>query len=127
MRVFEDNALMRERLETPGEGRVLVVDGGGSVRCALLGDRLAQLACDHGWRGVVIHGCVRDAAQVSTLPLGVRALGTHPCKSGTSGRGDRDLPVHFAGVSFHPGEWLYADEDGIVVSVTDLSAAGSEA
>lgn len=121
VRVFEDNVLVRALLETPGEDRVLVVDGGGSMRCALMGDRLAQLACDNGWRGVIVNGCIRDAAQVATLPLGVRALGTHPCKSGKAGHGQRDLPVHFAGVSFRPGEWVYADEDGIVVSEVDLT------
>ena len=119
--VFEDNVVVRDLLESPGEDRVLVVDGGGSLRCALLGDRLAQLACDHGWRGVLINGCVRDAAQLAKLPLGVRALGTHPCKSGKAGRGERNLPVHFGGVSFRPGDWVYADEDGIVVSDVDLT------
>lgn len=120
VQVFEDNVLVRALLETPGEGRVLVVDGGGSERCALLGDRLAGLACEQGWSGVVVHGCIRDAAQLAKLPLGVRALGTHPCKSAKNGRGERNLPVHFAGVSFRPGDWLYADQDGIVVSDGDL-------
>lgn len=111
----EDNVLLRQRLEEPGEGRVLVVDGGGSTRCALLGDNLARLAIENGWAGVVINGCVRDAAALESLPLGVKALGTNPRPSEKSGVGEVEVPVEFGGVSFEPGALLYADPDGVVV------------
>ncbi|MEJ2692925.1 MAG: ribonuclease E activity regulator RraA [Candidatus Thiodiazotropha sp.] len=115
LKCFEDNALVREQLEQAGEGRVLVVDGGGSLRCAMLGDQLAQLALDNGWAGILIFGCVRDAAEISTTPLGVMALASHPRKSVKKGAGEVGGEVHFAGVGFRPGEWLFADEDGVVV------------
>jgi regulator of ribonuclease activity A len=117
LKVFEDNALLRSTLETPGEGRVVVVDGGGSLRCALLGGQLGRLAVANGWAGVVIHGCVRDAIELARCDVGVKALATHPRKSDKGLHGGRlDLQVRFAGVTFHPGAWLYADGDGIVVS-----------
>lgn len=116
LRVFEDNALVGEELTQPGEGRVLVVDGGGSLRRALLGDRLARRAVDQGWAGVVIHGCIRDSAEIANMPLGVKALATCPRKTEKLGRGERGLDVAFAGVIFRPGHMLYADADGIVVS-----------
>ena len=116
LKLFEDNALVRSALETPGEGRVLVVDGGGSLRCALLGDQLAELAVRHAWAGVVVYGCIRDSEAIGQLRLGVKALATHPLKSIKRGEGQRDLPVHFAGVTFRPGAWLYADADGLLVS-----------
>jgi len=119
LRVFEDNTLVRATLESNGRGRVLVVDGGGSTRCALLGDRLATLAVEHGWAGVVIHGCVRDAAALAGVELGIRALATSPRQSGKGGAGEREVAVSFAGVTFHPGHHLYADADGIVVAEAD--------
>lgn len=115
VQVFEDNVLVRQALSEPGLGRVLVVDGGGSMRCALVGDQLAKLALDHGWSGIVVHGCVRDAATLATLDLGVRALGTHPRKSVKKGEGSRGVPVTFGGVTFTPGQQLVADADGIVL------------
>ncbi|HXH02239.1 MAG TPA: ribonuclease E activity regulator RraA [Candidatus Competibacteraceae bacterium] len=115
LKAFEDNSLVREILKEPGQGRVLVVDGGGSLRCAMLGDQLAELAEKNGWEGVVINGCIRDSAEIAQIDLGVKALGTHPLKTIKRGAGERDVPVRFAGVSFIPGHWLYADEDGIVV------------
>jgi len=115
LKVFEDNTLVRETLSQPGEGKVLVVDGGGSRRCALVGDRLATLARDNGWAGIVVNGCIRDGAVVATIEVGVKALGLHPKKSLKRGEGQRDLPVSFAGVRFIPGATLYADLDGIVV------------
>jgi regulator of ribonuclease activity A len=115
VRCFEDNSRVRETLESDGRGRVLVVDAGGSLRCAMLGDNLAQLALDHGWAGVVMYGCVRDAAVLSTLPLGVKALATHPRKSEKRGEGEVNVPVRFGGVTFVPGQRLYADEDGVIV------------
>ncbi len=115
-KVFEDNSLVRAALEEPGEGRVLVVDGGGSMRCALLGDNLAALGQRNGWAGVVVYGCIRDSADIAGIEIGVKALNTHPLKSVKKGIGERDVPVTFAGLTFHPGEFLYADEDGLIVS-----------
>lgn len=120
VRVFEDNVLVRQALEESGERRVLVVDGGGSTRCALVGDQLAQLAHDNGWAGVVINGCIRDAGEIADIPLGVKALHTIPKKSGKQGSGDRNVPVHFAEITFRPGQYLYADADGIIVANRDL-------
>jgi len=117
---FEDNSLVRKTLESDGRGRVLVVDGGGSMRRALLGDQLAELAIRHHWSGVVINGCIRDSAVIGTLPLGVKALGTHPLKSEKKDRGKVNLPVYFAEIEFTPGAWLYADEDGVVVAAEEL-------
>lgn len=120
VRVFEDNVLVRQAVESPGDGRVLVVDGGASLRCALLGDRLAQLACDNGWSGVVVNGCIRDAVQIGEIAIGVRALNVHPRKSRKLGAGEAEVPVSFAGVLFHPGDYLYADADGIVTAAHEL-------
>jgi regulator of ribonuclease activity A len=120
LRVFEDNALVREMLENEGRGRVLVVDGGGSLRAALVGGRLAALARDNGWSGIIVHGCIRDAVEIGATPVGVRALGTSPMKSAKTGAGERSVAVTFAGVTFRPGEWLYADADGIVVADGEL-------
>lgn len=115
LKCFEDNSLVREQLEQPGQGRVLVVDAGGSLRCAMLGDLLAQLAVDNGWTGVVMYGCIRDSVEIGEMPLGVMAMATHPRKSVKKGVGEVGGNVEFAGVIFKPGEWLYADEDGVVV------------
>ena len=114
--VFEDNSRVREMLSEPGEGRVLVVDGGGSRRCALVGDQLGALAVKNGWAGIVVYGCIRDSVALGQLPLGVRALATHPLKSVKNGVGERELAVTFDGVTFRPGDWLYADEDGVITS-----------
>jgi regulator of ribonuclease activity A len=117
LKVFEDNALVRSTLETPGAGRVLVVDGGGSRRCALVGGNLAKLGASNGWAGILVHGCIRDSREIAGTDLGVMALGTHPRKSekglhsAVSGRG-----VTFAGVTFRVGGWLYADDDEVVVA-----------
>ncbi|MGB2942606.1 MAG: ribonuclease E activity regulator RraA [Candidatus Macondimonas sp.] len=121
VKLFEDNALVRSILETPGAERVLVVDGGGSMRCALLGDQLAELAVRNGWAGVVVYGCIRDSEAIGQLPLGVKALATHPLKSIKRGEGQREIPVRFAGVHFRPGAWLYADGDGLIVSEHPLT------
>jgi regulator of ribonuclease activity A len=120
VRVFEDNGLVRQVLESPGQGRVLVVDGGGSVRSALLGGRLAALAHQNGWSGLVVHGSVRDSAELADTALGVKALHAVPMKSGKAGTGQRSVPVTFAGVTFTPGGYLWADRDGIVVADRDL-------
>lgn len=117
LRVFEDNALVRSTLETPGEGRVLVVDGGGSLRCALLGGNLGQLAVDNHWAGVVVYGLIRDSVEIAQQNFGLKAMGTHPRKSKKgSNPCEEDIAVEFAGVTFKPGAFLYADSDGILVS-----------
>ncbi len=111
----EDNGLLRDLVRTPGAGCVLVVDGGGSLRTALVGDVIAGAARDHGWAGLVVHGAVRDSAALTGLDLGIKALGTNPRKSGKAGAGAVDVPVTFGGVTFQPGEVLHADDDGIVL------------
>ncbi|MCB9898195.1 MAG: ribonuclease E activity regulator RraA [Planctomycetes bacterium] len=116
LQVFEDNVLVKQALAEPGHGAVLVVDGGGSRRCALLGDVLAASAVANGWTGVVVAGCVRDGAVLATLDLGVLALGTHPMRSVKRGAGVRDEPIEVLGARVVPGMWLYADEDGVLVS-----------
>lgn len=117
---FEDNSLVKEFLAEPGAGKVLVVDGGGSMRRAMLGDKLAASAVENGWAGVLVNGCIRDSAEIATMELGVKALGTHPCKTEKRGLGRHNEPVRFAGVTFRPGYYLYADEDGILVSAKPL-------
>ena len=123
LRCFEDNSLVRTALEEPGEGRVLVVDGGGSLRCALLGGNLAQLADRNGWAGVIVNGCVRDADEIDACAIGVRALAAHPRKSDKRGIGQRDAVVEFAGSRIAPGQWCYADRDGILISDRPLGQA----
>ena len=118
LKCYEDNSLVGELLRQPGEGRVLVVDGGGSLRCAMLGDRLAQHAVDNQWAGVLMFGCVRDSVDIGGMPIGVMALAATPRKSIKKGIGEIGSIIKFAGVTFNPGEWLYADEDGIVVLST---------
>ena len=120
LKLYEDNTLVREVLGEAGAGKVLVVDGGGSLRCALLGDQIAELAVKNQWEGVVIYGCIRDSVAIAALPLGVRALDTNPKKSVKRNEGTRDLVLSFGGVDFTPGHWLYADEDGVLVSPTAL-------
>lgn len=116
LKTFEDNTKVRALVETPGDGRVLVVDGGASRRCALFGGNLAVLAANNGWAGVVINGCARDADEIDAENVGVRALGLCPRKSVKSGLGTEDVTVRFGGLTINPGDWLYADRDGIIVS-----------
>ena len=120
VKCFEDNSMVRQMLSQPGEGAVLVVDGGGSKRCAMLGDMLAQMGVDNDWAGVIMNGMIRDSADINQMPIGVRALGTFPLKSQKENIGKIDIPVKFAGVVFKPGHYLYADEDGIIVSEGEL-------
>jgi regulator of ribonuclease activity A len=120
VKAHEDNALVREAIERPGLGRVLVVDGGGSLRCALLGGRLVALAHEQGWRGLIVFGCVRDAEEIRQVPIGVRALQTNPLRSPKIGAGQHDIPVRFGEVTFRPGEFVCADDDGIVVTRSPL-------
>ena len=120
VRAFEDNVLVRQTLETNGNGCVLVVDGGGSVKCALIGDILSQLAIDNQWRGLIIYGAIRDSKEISGMPIGLKALNTSPRKSRKAGIGATGEPLQFAGVTIHPGNYVYADLDGILVAGTDL-------
>ena len=121
LKCFEDNSLVRTALEEPGAGRVLVVDGGGSLRCALLGGNLAKLAEQNGWAGVIVNGSVRDVDEIDGCRIGVRALASHPRKSDKRGVGVRDVAVEFWGVRIRPGEWICADRDGVIVSVAPLT------
>lgn len=116
LKLFEDNSLLAEVVRAPGAGRVLVVDGGGSLRCALLGGNLAAAAAVNGWAGIVINGCVRDADEIDACNLGVRALALNPRRSPKRGEGQRDAIVSFLGATIRPGQWLYADRDGVIVS-----------
>lgn len=116
VKVFEDNVLVKEQFQQNGKGKVLVVDGGGSERVALMGDNVAALAIENEWEGVVIFGCIRDAADIDEMEIGIRAIGTHPFKSYKKGEGEVQIPLQFAACKFTPGEYLYADEDGIIVS-----------
>lgn len=123
VRAPEDNTVVRAALEEPGEGRVLVVDGGGSRRCALLGGNLAALGAENGWAGIVVHGCVRDSEEIAACRIGVKALATHPRRSDKEGRGARDVECAFAGLVVRSGEHVYADEDGLLVASGPLSLA----
>lgn len=116
VKCHEDNSLVKEHVANPGEGRVMVVDGGGSLRCALLGDMLAEKAAENNWAGLIIYGCIRDVDEIRKTDLGVQALRTIPIKSNRKGRGDLNIPVTFGGVTFNPGEFVYADNNGIIVS-----------
>ncbi|HEX2495098.1 MAG TPA: ribonuclease E activity regulator RraA [Steroidobacter sp.] len=116
IKCFEDNSRVRELVTEAGAGRVLVIDAGGSLRRAVLGDLLAQKAADSGWSGVVIYGCLRDSAAIGRMPIGVKALGACPLKTEKRNEGQRDIAVRFAGATFRPGDWIYADEDGVIVA-----------
>jgi regulator of ribonuclease activity A len=120
VRCFEDNSVVKSALAEDGTGKVLVVDGSGSMRCALLGDMLAAMAARNGWRGILVNGCVRDVEILKTIELGVLALNRHPARSRKGGEGERDLPLRFSSVSFRPGRHLYADANGVVVADRDL-------
>ena len=115
VRCHRDNALVKSVLQTPGDGAVLVVDGGGSLESALVGDIIAGAAVENGWAGIIVFGAVRDAAVLATLPLGVKALGTNPRKSAKDGVGEVDVAIEIAGVVFAPGRHVWADEDGVLV------------
>ena len=120
IKCFEDNSLVREALKSPGQGKVLVIDGGGSTRRALVGDLLAQAGANNQWAGILVYGCIRDSGVIATINIGCKALGTLPMKTDKKGIGEKDLTVHFADVDFVPGHFLYADEDGIIVSASNL-------
>ena len=120
VRTLEDNALLKNLLSGPGQGAVLVVDGGGSLRTALLGEMIAGAALKNGWAGIILHGAVRDTLALAQLDLGIKALGSNPRKSGKLATGQVDVPVEFGGVRFAPGMWVYSDDDGVVVSERQL-------
>jgi len=120
VKCFEDNSRIKEALAEPGGGRVLVVDAGGSLRCAMLGDLIAASAVEQGWAGVVIDGCVRDTAALSAMSLGIKARAATPRKSTRRGEGQRDLPIDIAGVPVAPGNWVYADGDGVLIAAEAL-------
>lgn len=115
VRCYRDNALLKSILGTPGDGAVLVIDGGAALESALVGDIIAGLAVDHEWAGIVVNGAIRDSVAIASLPIGVKALGTNPQKSSKNGTGEADVTVEFGGVKFRPGAMLFADEDGILV------------
>ena len=117
---FEDNSRVRDLVATDGRGKVLVVQSGGSLRRSLLGDMLAEKAVANGWSGFVINGCVRDVEALAKLPLGVKALAACPVKTEKRGVGEVDVEVSFAGITFSPGQWLYADGNGVIVANRDL-------
>ncbi|WP_019334043.1 ribonuclease E activity regulator RraA [Pseudomonas syringae] len=121
LKCFEDNSLVKEQVELDGKGKVLVVDGGGALRCALLGDMLAEKAAKNGWEGLVIYGCVRDVDMLAQTDLGVQALASYPKRSEKRGVGQLNLPVTFGGVTFRPGEYLYADNNGVIISPSPLT------
>jgi regulator of ribonuclease activity A len=120
IKCFEDNSLVKQAVAEPGDGAILVVDAGGSPRCAMLGDLLAEQAVENGWAGVVMYGCVRDVDILATLPLGVQALGCHPRKSEKRGEGQRDVTISFASATITSGNWLYADNNGILIADREL-------
>lgn len=116
IKCHEDNSLVKACVGEPGEGRVIVVDGGGSLRRALLGDMLAAKAADNGWAGLVINGVIRDVDEIAATPLGVQALGKCPIKTDKLGQGQRDIEIDIAGVTIAPGDYVYADNNGVLVS-----------
>ena len=120
LKIFEDNQLVRDQVNSNGNGKVLVIDGGASMRRALLGDMLAAKAVENGWNGVVINGCIRDSVDMSTMDLGVMALGTHPLKTVKDGVGQTNVAVSFSNLNINPGNYIYVDEDGMIVSEKSL-------
>ena len=120
VKCHEDNSVVKETAGTPGQGKVMVVDGGASMRRSLLGDMIAENAVKNGWAGFIIYGCIRDVDAIGALDIGVQALGTIPLKTDKRGIGDRNVSVTFGGITFNPGEFVYADNNGIIVSAEPL-------
>ncbi|MCV3272754.1 ribonuclease E activity regulator RraA [Roseobacter sinensis] len=120
VKCFEDNTFVRAQLDTPGDGRILVVDGGGSTRIALLGDMLAQQAIDNGWAGIVLNGAIRDSAEIAEMNTLVFALATSPVKSAKKGWGEASVRIDVGGAAVAPGHWAYADADGVLISSRSL-------
>ena len=121
IKCFEDNSLVKQLVGTSGEGRVIVVDAGGSLRRACLGDMLAEQAASNGWAGLIIYGCIRDVDQIRATDIGVQALGVHPMKTDKKGVGELNIPVTFGGVTFAPKDYVYADNNGIILSAQTLA------
>lgn len=121
IKCFEDNSVVKKLLDTPGNGQVIVMDGGGSLRRAILGDMLANKAMSNGWAGLVINGCIRDCSEIAAMEIGLKALNTHPMKTEKRGLGDLNVEVTFAGHTICPGDWVYADPNGILISERELS------
>lgn len=115
VKCFEDNSRVKETLAAAGQDRVLVVDGGASMRCALLGDMIAKSACDNGWAGIIVYGCVRDVDEIARMDIGVMALASIPKKSVRKGLGEMGVSLNIGGVAIHDGAWVYADNNGIIV------------
>jgi len=120
LKIFEDNQLVRDQVHSDGKGKVLVIDGGASMRRALLGDMLAAKAVENGWSGIIINGCIRDAEDMAYMKLGVMALGTHPLKTVKEGIGKTNVSVSFSGLNFEPADFIYIDIDGIIISEKPL-------
>ncbi|HEW97045.1 MAG: putative 4-hydroxy-4-methyl-2-oxoglutarate aldolase [Candidatus Parabeggiatoa sp. nov. 3] len=120
VKVYDDCLLVQEIVNQPGQGKVLVVDGGGSLRCALVGKVIAQLAADKGWEGIIVDGCIRDVATLAQMNIGIKALNSYPLSNTKNGRGDHNVPVTFAGLTFFPKHYVYADADGIIVAESQL-------
>ena len=120
LKLFEDNSLVRKQLETEGKGKVLIIDGGGSLRCALVGDQLAELAIRNNWEGIIVNGCIRDSHQINKMAVGIKALNTCPVKSIKRNIGEQNISVKFAGITFNPGQFIYTDEDGLLLSEKKL-------
>ena len=120
---FEDNSLVVEQVKSPGEGRALVIDGKGSLRCSLLGDQLAATAIDNGWSAILINGCLRDVEIIAPMKLVVMALASIPRKTVKAGKGSLNVPISFAGITFHPEHYLFIDETGILVAKSNLLAS----
>lgn len=120
VKCFEDNSKVKQLVDTDGKGKVMVVDGGGSLRHALLGDMLAEKAAKNGWEGIIVYGCIRDVDVIMQTELGVQALATNPLKTDKRDIGDVNVPVKFGGVTFVPGQFVYADNNGVIVSPQKL-------
>jgi len=120
LKLFEDNSFVRKQLESNGKGKVLVVDGGASLRCALVGDKLAELAITNKWEGIIVNGCIRDSYLINQMDIAIKAINTSPVKSIKRNRGKMNIPVNFSGVTFIPGQFVYSDNDGVLISKKSL-------
>jgi regulator of ribonuclease activity A len=120
LKLFEDNSFVRKQLESNGKGKVLVVDGGASLRCALFGDKLAELAITNKWEGIIVNGCIRDSYLINQMDIAIKAINTSPVKSIKRNIGKMNIPVNFSGVTFIPGQFVYSDNDGVLISKKSL-------
>jgi regulator of ribonuclease activity A len=120
LKLFEDNSFVRKQLESNGKGKVLVVDGGASLRCALVGDKLAELAITNKWEGIIVNGCIRDSYLINQMDIAIKAINTSPVKSIKRNIGKMNIPVNFSGVTFIPGQFVYSDNDGVLISKKSL-------